>query len=113
MKKRQLHNNQMPNLQKTQGRGMTGQGDRNDVGYGSKERDRELSVDGHSGHNVYMGNVKTTSHNTKVREESDSKENNYFIGQNAEKAGVSIGYVDQNLENVNQPSINQMSPRMN
>lgn len=71
---------------------MTGHGDRSglqsDVAYSSKERDREVSLDGQSAQNMYMGNAK----NHRGREDSEAKENNYFISSNAEKAGVSIAF---------------------
>ena len=92
---------------------MTSHGDRNSTyndGYSSKERDRDLSLDGQSAQNIYMGNVKNAH---RGREDSEAKENNYFIASNTDKDRVSIGFDQSNFENqVNPPSINQMSPRM-
>ena len=72
---------------------MTSHGDRSglhsDVAYSSKERDREASLDGQSAQNIYIGNVKNAH---RGREDSEAKENNYFIGSNADKGSVSIGF---------------------
>ena len=78
---------------------MTSHGDRNSTyndGYSSKERDRDLSLDGQSAQNIYMGNVKNAH---RGREDSEAKENNYFIASNTDKDRVSIGFDQSNFEN--------------
>ena len=106
------HNNIGGMQKNTQSRGMTGHGDRSglgsDVAAGSKEKDREASLDGQSAQNIYMGK--------NVHRDSEAKENNYFVSSaGGDKASISLGYAEQayqeNAQN-NATSINQVSPRL-
>ena len=98
----------------TQNRGMTGHGDRSglasDVAAGTKEKDREASLDGQSAQNIYMGK--------NAHRDSEAKENNYFVSSAGgdKPASISLGYTEQahyqeNAQNT-AASINQVSPRL-
>ena len=93
------------------------------VGQMERDRERDGSMDATS-QNQYLGSMRPAGYNpTRGREDSEAKENNYFIQNgNNDKASVSLGYVETNFDlaslnngvsngNAGGPSINQVSPR--